>query len=279
MLKVNNLKFLILVILIPTGIFSQGIKYKFKSKVVVRNWKLSSKAYTQETIQPGVTIELFEGTKSVSKTTSDKDGNFGFDLPCIGNFTMVISGQGLSTRKFSLNCNSIVIKNGQSDFIPSIDITGFVSANFEKDVSSVGLSGSGVQMTDEKNNVLKYGGLNFPVNINDGDVRIIQKFCTCNKLGDLAYQNKNFALAKNYYMMANNIIEGEEYPNEQLKRTDDAIKEKNFADRTEKPKNYGRGKSSKKAQVTQAPVNPQLQGSPKNNTGGRKTLPVLGGKK
>lgn len=277
MRKSSVLKLFLVLCLLPFGLSSQQLIYKLKSKVILRNWQLSSRAYVKETHIQGASIELFEGLKLLSKTTTDAEGNFEINLPSSGNYVLVINNPGCNPKKFIINCNSIVIKNGASDFIPSVDLTGIIAAKVMKDVGDMGLSYPKVIMVDGKNQEFKYGGLNFPVNMNDGDIRMIQKFCTCNKLGDMALQNKNFELARNYYLMASTIFEKEEYPKEQLKRVDEKIKEEMFA---EKGKMKARkAVASKKQVTTPISVSPQYNSSQKSGSSGRKVLPVLGGKK
>jgi len=275
------LKAIAFLIFAPLCLSSQSLIYKFKSKTLVRKWTLSSKAYRLEEVLPGATVELFEGSKRLAQTTSDAEGNFGFDLPSSGNFLIVISKAGYNTRKFSVNCSSIIIKNGAADFIPSVNLTGFISDKTIKDVGDIGLSAPIVQMADDKNEILKYNGLNFPVNVNDGEIRVIQKFCTCNKLGDMAMQNKNYAIAKKYYQMASTIIVNEEYPKEQLKRAEDGLKEQMLAERVaysnaKKKSNAAKPIVQKQNTSTSTSQNNTTQ---KSSSGGRKVLPVIGGKK
>lgn len=277
MVKFVYMRFILLLTFISLGLTSQNLVYKFKSRVEVRNWKLSSKAYKQETFLQGASVELYEGTKLLSKTTSDKDGNFELDLPSTGNYTIMVNSPGYNSRKFSVTCNSIIIKDGAADFIPSVEIRGFVAFKAIKNVGDMGLSYASVQMADEKNNILKYNGLKFAANMIDGELREIQKFCTTNKLGDMALQNKNYALAKRYYLMAINMMEHEEYPKEQLIRAEEGLKELMFAEKANRSK--GRAVASKKQVKVQGPVNPQYQSSQKSSSGGHKVLPVLGGKK
>lgn len=278
MAKISSIKFILLLTFIHFGLVSQSLVYKLKSKVEVRNWKLSSKAYKQETYLSGASIELFEGANLLSKTISDKDGNFELDLPSTGNYTIIVSSPGLNSRKFSVTCNSIVVKNGEANFIPSVELRGFITHKAIPNVSDMGLSYPTVQMADEKNRTLSYNGLQFPVNMIDGDLREIQKFCTCNKLGDIALQNKNYASARNYYLMAINMMGKEEYPKEQLIRAEEGLKEQMFAEKASHSKGIKSVKAKPVAQ-NQMQVNPQYNSSQKSNSGGHKVLPVLGGKK
>lgn len=279
MSKITLIKFVLFLALLPQYSASQALIYRLNSKALIRKWTLSSKAYRQEESLSGATIELLEGTKPISKTTSDNEGNFTLDLPSIGNYMIIISKPGFNTRKFSINCNSIIIKNGESDFIPSINITGFIGDKTIKDVGDIGLNQPTVQLVDNKNEIIKYGGLNFPVNVNDGEIRIIQKFCTCNRLGDIAMQNKNFALAKTYYQMASTIMEKEEYPKEQLIRAEDGLKAQMFAEKATRSYGKSKPKTTKTIVEKQKPVNsPTTSNSQKSNSGGRKVRPVIGGK-
>ncbi len=276
MKKSNVLKLVLVLFVLSFGLSAQQLIYQLKSKVILRNWQLSSRAYVKETNLQGASVELFEGSKLLTKTTTDAEGNFDINLPSSGNYLLVLTNPGCNPKKFIVNCNSIVIKNGSADFIPSVDLTGIIASKTIKDVGDLGLSYPKVVMTDGKNQEFKYGGLNFPVNINDGDIRVIQKFCTCNKLGDMALQNKNFELARTYYLMASTIFEKEEYPKEQLKRVDEKMSEALIA---EKDKMKARKTvATKKQSPTKISVTPQYNSSQKSGSRGRKVLPVLGGK-
>lgn len=278
MAKSIFIKFVLTLAFIPFGLSAQKLVYKLNSKVEVRNWKLNTKAYKEVTYLEGASIELFEGDKLLSKTTSDKDGNFEVNLPSTGNYTILISGAGYNTRKFSVKCNSIIIKNGESNFIPSVDLIGFCGLKEIASTGDLGLSHPTVQMADEKNEVLKYNGLNFPVNMVDGDVKMIQKFCTCNKLGEIAMQNKNYEMARTYFLMASNVFNKEEYPKEQIKRAEEGLKQQMFA---EKDKMRSKSKAVATTKQVKTPINvtPQYNSNQKSGSGGHKVLPVLGGKK
>lgn len=279
MVKNSLLPFITALLLFPICLSAQKLVYKLNSKAVIRKWSLSSKAYRLEEALNGAIIELFEGDKQLATTTSDAEGNFTLNLPSTGNYLMVIRKSGYNTRKFSINCNSIIIKNGESNFIPSVNMTGFIGDKSIKDVGDMSLSHPSVQMMDDKNEIIKYGGLNFPVNVNDGEVRLIQKFCTCNKLGDLAMQNKNYALAKKYYQMARMIMDKEEYPIEQLKRAEDGLKEQMLAEKTSRNTGASKVKTTKPITQKQTQVSPASSTSQKSSSSGRKVLPVIGGKR
>lgn len=274
------IQLILILAFVPFCISAQKLIYVLKSKVEVQKWQLSSKAYKQVTYLQGATIELYQGEKLILKTNSDKDGNYELALSCVGNYTVILSAPGFNTRKFSINCNSIVIKNGSADFIPSVDITGYLGYKAIKDVGDLGFSFPTVQMADENNNMFKYGGLKFPVNMNDGELKLRQKFCTCNKLGDIALQNKNYALAKNYYLMASSIMEKEEYPIEQLKKVDEGLSQEMIAERSKQKRSGGNAKAKvvKSGVETRKTVSSNQKSTQKSNTGGRKSLPVLGGK-
>jgi hypothetical protein len=113
----------------------------------------------------------------------------------------------------------------------------------------------------------------------DGELKEIQKFCTANKLGDIALQNKNYASAQRFYLMASSMMENEEYPKEQLKRVEEGLKEKMFADKEKMLRGQRTVKTSKKQTKVEAPVNPKYQSSQKSSSNAHKVLPVLGGKK
>lgn len=218
-----------------------------KSKVELRDWKLSSKAYKHQTFLKGASIELFEASNLITKTESDNDGNFELKIPSTGNYTLLITYPGYNPKKFIVNARTIPVKAGDANLIPSVDMTSFTASKEIKGVGDLGLDQPVIKAENlaSKTDPLKYSGLNINANINDAEYRVIQKFCTCNKLGDLAMKNKDFALARTYYLMAMDIMPGEVYPKEQVKKAEEGLK-------TEKSKNGQKRKESSKKSKNKA---------------------------
>ncbi len=261
-MKRNNIIYFILSLLFFFKLsFADDFNLKLKSKVEVRNWKLSSKAYKQETFIKGASIELYNASSIISKTISDKDGNFEINIPSSGNYTLVITSLGYDPKKFSITAKSIPIGNNSANFIPSVDMTSFIATKIIKGVGDLGLNQPIIhaERRTDKNEYIRYSGLKLSVNINDAEYHVIQRFCICNKLGDVAIEDKNYALAKTYYSMATDIIPGESYPKEQLKKTEDGLKLESFKSRKETAK---KTKSKSKTEVSKQTI----VGKPTKNT-------------
>ncbi len=136
---------------------------------------------------------------------------------------------------------------------------------------------------------MEYIGLNQPsvttatknehlrTNIYDADYKLIQKFCTANKLGDMAMENKNYSLAKIFYLMAADMIGDEEYPKIQLKKAEEGIKIER-ASRVKQKSKHNKVKSAITNQKTAsgASKNTSTKSSVETGKSTRKTRKVLG---
>ncbi len=194
--------------------FAQNLK--LKSKIELRNWLLTSKAMKSETFLNGASIKLLKGDAVVSQATSDATGNFEMDVPPNGEFVLMVEYPGHEPKKFAVNTKTTPPNKEDANFKPSIDIVGILMSKPKKGMENIGLNQPSVT-SPRKNEYLR-------TNIYDGDYKLIQKFCTANKLGDLAMENKNYSLAKTFYEMAINMIDSEEYPKTQLKKAEDGMK-------------------------------------------------------
>ena len=268
---------------------ADDLDLKLKSKVELRNWTLNSKAYKQETFLQGASIELNNATGVISKTVSDKDGNFEINIPPSGNYTLTITCPGYNPKKFMVSAKTIPVKSNDVNFIPSVNMMGFIGSKTIKGVGDLGLNQPFIKAENnankyevDKNGKVTYRGLNMAVNIIDGEYRIIQQFCTCNKLGDLAMERKNYALAKIYYSMAMDIIPGEIYPKERIKKAEDELKlekvsaVKNRKDIAKKSKSKTKDSVSKQTLVPNPVKKSELRSTPETGNATHKTLQKLG---
>ncbi len=289
MKKSNSIFFIFCLLVFFDSAVADDLDLRLKSKVELRSWTLSSRAYKQETFLEGATIELNSASGAISKTVSDKDGNFEINIPSTGNYTLVITCPGYNPKKFMVNTRSIPVKSNDVNFIPTLDMLGFIGTKTIKGVGDLGLNQPIIKAENnpnkyevDKNGKVTYRGLNMAVNIIDGEYRIIQQFCTCNKLGDLAMERKNYSLAKTYYSMAMGIIPGETYPKERLKKAEEEAKlekvnaVKNKKDIAKKSKSKTKADVPKQNLVPNPVKKSELRSTPETGSSTHKTLRKLG---
>jgi hypothetical protein len=212
-----------------TSIFADNWSFKLKSKVELRTWKLSSVAMKSSTFLNGATVKLYNGSSVVSQTTSDADGNFEMNIPHEGNYTLEITYPGCSLKKFTVNTKGV--SNGDANFKPSVDIVGMMASKYTTDGKYLGLDQTHVKIEHHAPQSAVEGkfsenkhGYNFKLNSYDAEYLHIQRFCTANKLGDRALNNKNYELAKKFYLMAMDRISEEGYPKDRLKLAEEGLK-------------------------------------------------------
>jgi hypothetical protein len=212
-----------------SSIFADNWSFKLKSKVELRTWKLSAVAMKSATFLNGATVKLYNGSSVVSQTTSDAEGNFEMNIPHEGNYTLEITYPGCSLKKFTVNTKGV--SNGDANFKPSVDIVGMMASKYTTDGKYLGLDQTHIKIEHhiaENTSKVTTGeakpGYNFKLNSYDAEYLHIQRFCTANKLGDRALNNKNYALAKKFYLMAMDRIGEEEYPKDRLKVAEEGLK-------------------------------------------------------
>lgn len=212
---------------------AQDWTLKLKSRVELRNWKLTSKAEKSEKSLPGASISLSRGSEILKQTVTNADGDFEIDVPAKGEFILTITYAGCNTKKFSVSTNGVPESVGKDNYKPTVSIGGFVMSRPIKGVDYLGLNEplvkveykSGGQNFDKDEEVTNKG-LEIVSKIYDAETKIIEKFCGTNKQGDDALKAKNCPLAKEYYMKAISMLSDEQYPVEQLAKAEQCIKEK-----------------------------------------------------
>jgi hypothetical protein len=225
-------KFIIIISFFPGSLLGQEWSLKLKSKVELRSWKLTSKAIKNEQFLNGATVKLCKGPSVVSQTTSDPEGNFEMSIPVNGNYTLEITYPGCNPKKFAVNSSGVPSNAVAANLKPSLDITGFIMSKLIKGVNYIGLNQSLVTVEYKPgSNGFEKKEEALESKIYDAEYKVIQKFCTANKLGDMALDRKDYSLAKTFYLMAMNIMDGEPYPKGQLKRAEEGLKEEKAANR------------------------------------------------
>lgn len=196
---------------------AQEFNFKLKSKVEVRNWKLSNRAMKSAAPLNKASVELHSASGIVSTSESDANGHFELNIPSNGEYTLVVNAAGQNPKRYIVHAKGSPVNKNDANFKPSIDIVGIITTKHTKDMNYVGLSESHVSSDQNKTTYVRS-------NIYDGEQKLIQKFCTANKLGDIALEKKNYSLAKTFYMMATDMMEGEPYPKEQIKKAEEGMK-------------------------------------------------------
>jgi len=278
------IRFVIIITFFPWCLSGQNWSLKLKSKVELRNWQLTSKAIKHETFLNGASIQLYKGSAVVSQTTSDAEGNFEMNIPANGNYTLVINYTSCNPKKFAVNTIGVSSKAANLNFKPSVDITGFIMSKPIKGINYLGLNqplvtieydpnSNGFAKTDGETK----NGVELESKIYDAEYKVIQKFCTANKLGDMALDKKDYSLAKTYYLMASDIMDDEPYPKTQLKKALAGMK----LEKVNKKKVAVVGKKGqvKKAKSKPAPSNQKIIAKPANTPNFKNNREAGSGKK
>ncbi|MBP7810418.1 MAG: carboxypeptidase regulatory-like domain-containing protein [Bacteroidia bacterium] len=244
---------------------AQDQNIKLKSRVELRNWDLTYKAIKRETFLSGASVKLYKANAVVAEVVSDAEGNFEINIPSSGEYTLLVEYPGRAPKKFAVNTKT----SSSANHKPSLDIVGIIMSKPKKGMEYIGLNQPSVT-TATKNEHLR-------TNIYDADYKLIQKFCTANKLGDMAMENKNYSLAKIFYLMAADMIGDEEYPKIQLKKAEEGIKIER-ASRVKQKSKHNKVKSAITNQKTTSGVNKNTSTKSSVETGKstRKTRKVLG---
>lgn len=211
--------------------FSQNWSLKLTSNVELRSWRLTTRADKTQKSAQGATIVLLNDTNVITETTSDAEGNFTIEIPGNGDYNLTVSYPGCNTKRFYVSTKGVPDELGKTKYEPSVSIGGFLMSKPIHGVDYIGLNQPLVKVeykSDQsfnKDEAVTSNGIKIVSKIVDDEKAIIEKFCTANKMGDDALNNKNYKLAKSYYEKALEIIPKEEYPTERLKKAEDGIKE------------------------------------------------------
>lgn len=203
-----------IVILLFSYAFTRAQNFILNSKVELRNWKLTNRAMKSGKFIDEAVIELQNSSGAVSAVRSDAEGNFSLNIPANGDYTLTITYPGQNPKKYLVSTKGV--KNNDPNSRPQINIAGMIAMKHVKDMNYLGLDQTHVKIGNSS--VIPR------TTLNDGEYKLIQKFCTANKLGDMALEKKNYQLAKTFYEMASDMISGEPYPKDQLKKAEDGLK-------------------------------------------------------
>ena len=271
---------LIFFLFMLSGFFmAQSRNLKLKGKVELRNWQFSSKAYKNESFLTGASIKLYKANAEIAAAVSDAHGNFEIDIPDNGQYILMIEYPGKESKKFAVNAKSVSPNKDDANFKPNVDIVGIVMSKPKSGKESIGLNMPSATIVHKTESDNKQNS-RLRTNIYDGEYKLIQKFCTANKLGDMALERKDYSLAKTFYLMAVDMIDGEEYPKTQLKKAEEGIQIEKATVRKKQRHKQGKVKS---AMTNKKPASSSTKTSSSKNTvetgkATRKTPKPLGGK-
>lgn len=259
--------------------FAQSWNFRLNGKVEIRSWKLSSVAYKAAAPVNGASVKLYKGSNVISESASDANGNFQLNIPPEGDYTLVIESAGSDSKKFAVSTRS-VSNPGDVNSKPSISIVGMMVTNYAENTKYLGLDQGHVIIEHDRTSSGPGGkesqrNYNYKLNMYDAEYLMIQRFCTANKLGDMALAKKNYELAEKFYLMAMDRMPGEAYPKERLKLVGEGLKTETT------PKAIVRKKTETKTPSKQVIVSNPTQNTEvqKSNQGGKsrhKTRMVLG---
>jgi hypothetical protein len=240
----KSILFFITLIICSFSALTQNWNFKLSGKIEIRNWKLSYKAMKSGTVVNGASIELRNSSGGVFETTSDNKGNFNLSIPANGEFTMTINAQGQHPKKYLVSSKGST-DNNDPNFKPTINISGMIGEKHKQDMNYLGIDRAIVKI--ENMNLIPRA------TINDGEYLLIQKFCTANKLGDMAMEKKNYELAKIFYTMAIDMIGTEPYPKDQLKKAEESLRIEKSETRTKTKSKQAKSNSPIKNLSTSKP--------------------------
>lgn len=278
-MRKNNFNYLILTLLFLNSYTqAQDWNFKLSSKVELINWKLTNKAMKASSPVSKASVELRQASGLVSQSLTDEAGNFDLTIPSNGEFTLTINSPGQNPKKFLISTKGTSSNGNEANFRPSINIVGIIMSKYVKDMNYLGLEQSRVEIEHsvKNNNATKV----IPkTSIHDGEYKLIQKFCTANKLGDMALENKNYDLAKTFYLMAADMISSESYPKDQLKKAEEGLKIEKASRKKQKTK-QNKVKSAITNQKSSSPTakNTNNKSSVESGKSTHKTRKVLGSK-
>ena len=224
------------------GLFckSQNWTLKLSSKIELRTWRLSSTAEKTEKSLKGATITLFKDKTQIQQTFSDGEGNFVINIPAKGDYILTIAYSACNTKKFYVTTNGVPDDVGKGNYLPSINITGFIMSNPLKGVDYLGLNEPLVKVeyksdgqNFDKDEAVTNKGIEIVSKIFDAENSIIEKFCAANKAGDAALKKKNCVLAKECYLKAINLLPGEQYPIDQKEKAEQCVNDKKIKQETD----------------------------------------------
>ena len=153
-------------------------------------------------------------------------------------------------------------------------MVGMIMSKHIKDAKYLGITSPHVIIEYNKDSHEKKN-FHYKSGIYDAEYLLIQKFCTANKLGDLALQRKDYARAKKFYDMALGILNTETYPKDQLAKAEEGLKTELASGRTPKTKGLKKN-TSQQAIISKQDKNPPVKTNAGTGKSTRKMRKVLG---
>lgn len=231
----KNRQFVIFVALLIGSCIAKGqdcLLY-VRSHVEIRTWTLTTKAIIVEKTLKEASITLYQGSKVVSETKTDVNGDFTVLTPFGGEYEMVISYQGCNSKKISVTATGVMRDAQKDNFITTFSIGGFVLSKPLPNIDYAGLQQSLVKIeykakskTFEDDKSSTKDGLEVVTKIWEAENTLINNFCDLNKAGDEALLKQDCQLAKIMYEKAIGLIPDEKYPQIQLPKVGECFKYK-----------------------------------------------------
>src|ERR1700757_133831 len=73
---------------------------------------------------PGAVIQVYQGSKLVTTTTTGGDGKYSFQLPVNADYVVSVTGPGMITKKFLIQSKGIAPERTQEPFNPIVATVG-----------------------------------------------------------------------------------------------------------------------------------------------------------
>jgi hypothetical protein len=207
---------------------------------LAQNWFLS---LTGRVEQNGVDLEgasvtLMNGAKQISQIITEDDGEFGFQVPPDGNFTIIVTKKGLCSKNFQVSTKFVP---SQSKGVSRFDIPGIILFEQNPEVDYSILNQPIVKIKyDTIKNIFDYDEEYFTKSLAaleklrqlekeaiDRQKSINTNYLSFIKSGDKAFQKKDWSSAKQFYQQATELKKAESYPKSQLILVDNNIKTQN----------------------------------------------------
>ena len=220
-------------ILLNYACIAQAWKLKLSSNVELRTWKLTNKAEKEEKALGGASIKLLSGSSVVNEINSKPNGDFSIEVPANGDYMLEVSYAGCNTKRFAISTRGVSEKVANDNFKPSYSIGGFIMAKPLPGIDYSSLKNPLLKVTyqdrsqkfDNDEDVTERG-LKAVSKIADMENELVNKFCDLNKAGDAALSKNDCPLAKSNYEKAIALLQGEQYPVNQLVKVGDCLKQK-----------------------------------------------------
>ena len=207
---------------------------------LAQNWYLSLTGRVEQNGMDleGASVTLMNGAKQISQIITEDDGEFGFQIPPDGNFTIIITKKGLCIKNFQVSTKFVPT---QSKGVSRFDIPGIILFEQNPEVDYSILNQPIVKIKyDTIKNIFDYDEEYFTKSLAaleklrqlekeaiDRQKSINTNYLSYIKSGDKAFQKKDWISAQQFYQQATELKKAESYPKSQLIIVDNNIKTQN----------------------------------------------------